>query len=82
VLRNSGGFQGLLGCRLRDHSGAQVIEHYEISKYGTLKAWAEKLGRTRAVEVLARTLTEERNADKILTELAERALNEEAAADA
>jgi ferritin-like metal-binding protein YciE len=63
-------------------AGAQAIEHYEISKYGTLKAWAKKLGRTRAVEVLARTLTEEKNADKTLTELAERALNEKAAANA
>ena len=63
-------------------AGAQVIEHYEISKYGTLKAWAKKLGRTRAVEVLDRTLTEEKNADKTLTELAERALNEKATAHA
>ena len=63
-------------------AGAQVIEHYEISQYGTLKAWAKKLGRTRAVELLDRTLTEEKHADKTLTELAERALNEKAAANA
>jgi ferritin-like metal-binding protein YciE len=63
-------------------AGAQAIEHYEISQYGTLKAWAKKLGRTRAVELLDRTLTEEKHADKTLTELAERALNEKAAANA
>jgi ferritin-like metal-binding protein YciE len=63
-------------------AGAQVIEHYEISQYGTLKAWAKKLGRTRAVELLDRTSTEEKHADKTLTELAERALNEKAAANA
>jgi len=61
-------------------AGAQVIEHYEIPQYGTLKAWAEKLGRTRAVELLDRTLTEEKRADKTLTGLAERALNEKKAA--
>jgi ferritin-like metal-binding protein YciE len=63
-------------------AGAQVIEHYEISQYGTLKAWAKKLGRTRAVELLDRTLTQEKHADKTLTELAERALGEKAAAHA
>jgi len=42
----------------------------------------KKLGRTRAVEVLDRTLTEEKNAEKTLTELAERALSEKAAANA
>ena len=63
-------------------AGAQAVEHYEISRYGTLKAWAEKLGLPQAVKLLDQTLTEEKNTDEALTELAEEAVNQEAEAAA
>ena len=59
-------------------AAAQAVEHYEISRYGTLIAWAEKLGHEDAVELLAETLVEERATDEALTELAETAINAEA----
>lgn len=61
-------------------AGAQAVEHYEISRYGTLKAWAEKLGLPQAAKLLDQTLTEEKNTDEALTELAESAVNQEAEA--
>jgi ferritin-like metal-binding protein YciE len=57
---------------------AQAVEHYEISRYGTLKAWAAKLDMPQAVKLLDQTLTEEKNTDKSLTVLAEAAINYEA----
>ena len=45
---------------------AQAVEHYEISRYGTLKTWAEELGFSDAVQLLDATLTEEKNTDKSL----------------
>jgi ferritin-like metal-binding protein YciE len=59
-------------------AGAQAVEHYEISRYGTLKTWAEKLGLQQAVRLLDQTLTEEKNTDEALTELADAAVNQEA----
>ena len=59
-------------------AAAQAVEHYEISRYGTLKTWAEKLGIPAAVRLLDQTLTEEKNTDEALTELAEAAINQEA----
>jgi ferritin-like metal-binding protein YciE len=61
-------------------AAAQAVEHYEISRYGTLKAWAEKLGLPQAVKLLDQTLSEEKNTDEALTELAEAAVNQEAEA--
>lgn len=49
---------------------AQAIEHYEIARYGTLKAWAEQLGMDEAVELLEETLAEEKRTDELLTKLA------------
>jgi ferritin-like metal-binding protein YciE len=49
---------------------AQAVEHYEISRYGTLRAWAEALGLDEAVELLQATLEEEEATDEALTELA------------
>jgi ferritin-like metal-binding protein YciE len=57
---------------------AQAVEHYEISRYGTLKAWAERLDMPQAARLLDQTLTEEKNTDETLTELAESAINMEA----
>jgi ferritin-like metal-binding protein YciE len=61
-------------------AAAQAVEHYEISRYGTLKAWAEQLGLRDAVRLLDQTLQEEIKTDKALTELAESALNQQAEA--
>ncbi len=52
-------------------SSAQAVEHYEIARYGTLKRWAEQLGLNDAVKLLDQTLTEEKNTDESLTDLAE-----------
>ena len=60
-------------------SGAQAVEHYEISRYGTLIAWAEQLGLTEAAGLLQKTLKEEKNTDAALTKLAETSLNQMAA---
>jgi ferritin-like metal-binding protein YciE len=59
---------------------AQAVEHYEIARYGTLKAWAEELGLEEAVPLLEATLTEEEDTDKKLSELAEAAINQRAEA--
>jgi ferritin-like metal-binding protein YciE len=51
-------------------AAAQAVEHYEISRYGTLIAWAEKLGMSDAVDLLKETLEEEKLTDQKLSELA------------
>ena len=56
-------------------AAAQAVEHYEIARYGTLKAWAEKLGMPDAVELLEETLKEEKATDEKLTDLAESEIN-------
>jgi ferritin-like metal-binding protein YciE len=61
---------------------AQAVEHYEITRYGTLIAWAKQLGRDDVADLLEQTLGEEKSADQKLTTLAERELNAEAAAAA
>jgi ferritin-like metal-binding protein YciE len=61
-------------------SAAQAVEHYEISRYGTLKTWAEELGLTASVKLLDATLKEEKNTDVALTKLAESAVNQQAEA--
>jgi ferritin-like metal-binding protein YciE len=59
-------------------AAAQSVEHYEISRYGTLKAWAEKLGLDDVAELLDATLQEEKVTDEKLTDLAESEINIEA----
>jgi len=61
-------------------SAAQAVEHYEIARYGTLKAWAEELGLTQAVKLLDATLAEEKNTDASLSKLAESVINQQAEA--
>jgi ferritin-like metal-binding protein YciE len=51
------------------------VEHYEITRYGSLIAWAKRLGRTDCANVLKETLDEEKAADKKLTEVAESKVN-------
>jgi ferritin-like metal-binding protein YciE len=60
-------------------AAAQAVEHYEITRYGTLISWAELLGMQDAAKVLGQTLKEEYGADQKLTKLAESRLNKEAA---
>ena len=60
-------------------AAAQAVEHYEISRYGTLKSWAGKLGMEDAGRLLDQTLAEERKTDETLTKIAETAVNAEAA---
>lgn len=50
-------------------ASAQAVEHYEMARYGTLKAWAQQLGHTDAVKLLDATLAEETKTDKALTQL-------------
>jgi ferritin-like metal-binding protein YciE len=61
-------------------AAAQAVEHYEISRYGTLKAWAAKLNMPQALKLLDQTLAEEKKTDETLTKIAETAVNYEAAA--
>jgi ferritin-like metal-binding protein YciE len=61
-------------------AAAQAVEHYEISRYGTLKAWANELGLNDAVKLLDATLAEEKKTDAALTEIAESVVNQEAEA--
>jgi ferritin-like metal-binding protein YciE len=60
-------------------SGAQAVEHYEIARYGTLKAWAAKLNLPEVVRLLDQTLQEEKKTDQLLSTLAENILNQKAA---
>jgi ferritin-like metal-binding protein YciE len=60
-------------------AAAQAVEHYEISRYGTLKAWAEKLGLEQAANLLDQTLQQEKKTDADLSRIAENAVNAEAA---
>lgn len=59
-------------------AAAQAVEHYEITRYGTLKSWARKLGMDDAVQLLDETLNEEKATDVKLTDLAESEINVEA----
>ncbi|HEX5931818.1 MAG TPA: DUF892 family protein [Methyloceanibacter sp.] len=61
-------------------AAAQSVEHYEISRYGTLLAWANELGLEDAVPLLEATLEEEKATDEALTRLAETAINQQAEA--
>jgi ferritin-like metal-binding protein YciE len=56
-------------------AAAQAVEHYEISRYGTLKCWAGELGYNEAVKLLDATLAEEKKTDAALTKLAEGEVN-------
>jgi ferritin-like metal-binding protein YciE len=60
-------------------AAAQAVEHYEVARYGTLIAWAKRLGRNDCASLLQKTLDEEKAADQKLTALAEPRLNLRAA---
>jgi ferritin-like metal-binding protein YciE len=59
---------------------AQAVEHYEITRYGSLISWAKQLGRPDCASVLEKTLEEEKAADRKLTALAETKVNARARA--
>jgi ferritin-like metal-binding protein YciE len=56
-------------------ASAQAVEHYEIARYGTLCAWAERLGKDDVVDLFEKTLEEEKAADEKLTMIAEEEVN-------
>jgi len=60
-------------------AAAQAVEHYEMTRYGTLIAWAKQMGRTDVATLLTQTLEEEKAADKKLTSMAEAQVNRKAA---
>lgn len=59
-------------------ASAQAVEHYEMTRYGTLIAWAKELGHEDSARILAETLEEERATDQKLTEMAESGVNRQA----
>src|ERR1700692_1847793 len=61
-------------------AAAQAVEHYEISRYGTLRTWAQELGLNDAVRLLEQTLEEEKKTDATLTKIAEAVVNQQAEA--
>jgi ferritin-like metal-binding protein YciE len=62
---------GLVAC-------AQAVEHYEISRYGSLIAWAKTAGRKELVQLFEETLVEEKKADTLLNQLANKDINPQA----
>jgi len=60
-------------------AAGQAVEHYEISRYGTLKTWATRLGLKDAATLLDQNLQEEKKTDVLLSKLAEPSINAEAA---
>jgi ferritin-like metal-binding protein YciE len=61
-------------------AAAQAVEHYEISRYGTMKTWAKELGLREAARLLEQTLAEEKETDATLSDIAEQAVNQHAEA--
>jgi ferritin-like metal-binding protein YciE len=59
-------------------AAGQAIEHYEMSRYGTLRTWAQQLGMRDAERLLDQTLAEEKRTDQLLTGLAEASANPKA----
>jgi ferritin-like metal-binding protein YciE len=68
-------FKGNLALDAGLLAGAQAVEHYEISRYGTLIVWAKELGLPEGAKLMKTTLEQEINTDKLLTGIAERAVN-------
>ena len=60
-------------------TGAQKVDHYEMASYGTARTYAQVLGEQQVARLLEQTLKEEKAADRTLTDIAERSVNEEAA---
>ena len=60
-------------------ASAQAVEHYEITRYGSLASWAKRLGKSECAAILQKTLDEEKAADRKLTAIAEGQVNRQAA---
>lgn len=60
-------------------ASAQAVEHYEITRYGSLIAWAKQMGRSDVSNLLEQTLSEEKATDQKLTQMAESSVNKKAA---
>jgi ferritin-like metal-binding protein YciE len=60
-------------------AAAQAVEHYEITRYGSLRTWAEELGMRDAAKLIEQNLEEEKKTDLLLTKLAEARVNTKAA---
>ena len=72
------GFKGAPALDAGLIAAAQAVEHYEISRYGTLRTWAQEMGLDEAAVLLQQTLDEEAATDKALTRLATSVINLEA----
>lgn len=59
-------------------ASAQAVEHYEITRYGTLRRWASMLGLSQGSDLLSETLEEEARTDELLTKIAEAEANAKA----
>jgi len=62
---------GIVAC-------AQAVEHYEMARYGTIIAWARGCGENEIVRLMEETLAEEKNADKLLNDMAVKDINQRA----
>ncbi len=71
-------FKGLPALDAGLVAAAQAVEHYEMARYGTLRAWANSLGMNDAAALLEQTLAEETQTDENLTQLAESSVNDAA----
>ena len=79
----SGGHEGVqrhAGAGRGPLAAAQAVEHYEMSRYGSLKTWASELGLGDAARLLDATLGEEKKTDATLTEIARNSVNRHAEA--
>jgi ferritin-like metal-binding protein YciE len=72
-------FQGASALDAGLLAAAQAVEHYEISRYGTLKTWARELGLNEAATLLDSTLQEEKTTDELLSRIASQSINRQAA---
>src|ERR1700721_3454394 len=71
-------FKGMPALEAGLLAAAQAVEHYEMSRYGTLRTWAQELGLNDAVRLLDQTLEEKKKTNAALTKLAESVVNVEA----
>lgn len=71
-------FKGTVALDAGLISSAQAVEHYEMTRYGTLKRWAQELGMKEAASLFDATLAEETKTDSDLTKLAESSANQRA----
>jgi ferritin-like metal-binding protein YciE len=74
-------FKGMPALDAGLTAAAQAVEHYEMSRYGTLKTWASELGMPVAADLLDATLKEEKATDAALTSLAKSVVNVRAEAE-